>query len=218
MHPSSPNFSHAEFIKSCVEEKDFPDFYLKRNTFYPEVAIIGRSNSGKSSLINHLTQKKKLVYVSSTPGKTQLINFFNIDDQLLLVDLPGYGFAKVEQELKKTWGQTLSNYLENRPQLKLLILLLDIRRDISEDDRQMIYWADSQEKQILFVFSKTDKLTASAKKIAEEKLLNSLLNLPLQRAFFHLSYSIKENPCRLLLKNLIVTSLTPESKESHGPS
>lgn len=214
----SLNFSNAEFIKSCVEEKDFPSLYLQRDTFYPEVAIIGRSNSGKSSLINHLTQKKKLVYVSSTPGKTQLINFFNIDDKLLLVDLPGYGFAKVDKELKKTWGQTLSNYLENRPQLNLLILLLDIRRDLSEDDRQMIYWADSQNKKILFVFSKTDKLTNAAKKLAEDRLLQSLLNLPLQRSFLHLSYSIKDNPCRLLLKNLILSSLYSESEEIHGPA
>lgn len=209
-----PNFSNAQFIKSALEEKDFPSFYSKYDTPYPEIAIIGRSNSGKSSLINHLTQKKKLVYVSSTPGKTQLINFFNIDDKIILVDLPGYGFAKVDQELKKTWGKTLENYLEHRPQLSLLILLLDLRREISEDDRQMIYWADSQQKTILFVFSKNDKFTKAQREHAEKNLLNSLLKLPLQRSFLYLSYSIKENQCRLLLKNLILSSL--ESKGTHG--
>src|SRR3989339_1109134 len=131
-NPPSIVFSEAKFLKACLEEKEFPKLYIKRDTFYPEVAIIGRSNAGKSSLINHLTQKKDLVHVSSTPGKTQTINFFNINDQFLLIDLPGYGFAKIQKELKKTWGERLSLYLENRPQLKLLILILDLRRDLSD--------------------------------------------------------------------------------------
>lgn len=214
-----PDFSKATFIKSCLEEKDFPSFYLQRDIFYPEIAIIGRSNSGKSSLINHLTQKKNLVYTSSTPGKTQLINFFNIDDQLILVDLPGYGFAKVDHKLKKTWGQTLSNYLENRPQLRLLILLLDLRRDLSEDDKQMIRWAETQNKKILFVFSKQDKLTNTEKPLAEKKLLTELRNFCINKEpLLYLSYSIKENPCRLVLKNIILSSLHSKSKGSHGTS
>ena len=210
----NPNFANAQFIKSCVEEEDFPVLYSQRNTPYPEIAIIGRSNSGKSSLINHLAQKHKLVYVSSTPGKTQLINFFNIDDQLLLVDLPGYGFAKVSKQMKKTWGKTLSNYLENREQLSLLILLLDLRRDISEDDMQMISWAKSLGKKLLFVFSKHDKFTKTEKKKAEDRLLSSLSDLLKEKAPLHLSYSIKENQCRLLLKNLIASALS--SKGTYG--
>jgi GTP-binding protein len=210
----NPNFSNAVFIKSCLEEKDFPALYSQRHTQYPEIAIIGRSNSGKSSLINHLTQKHKLVYVSSTPGKTQLINFFNIDEKLLLVDLPGYGFAKVNKAMKKTWGRTLSNYLENRPQLSLLILMLDLRRDISDDDMQMISWAKSLGKQILFVFSKYDKFTKIDRKNAENRLLASLTDLLQEEPALYLSYSIKENQCRLLLKNLIISAL--DTKGNYG--
>lgn len=200
-------FSNATFIKSCLEEKEFPSLYIKRDTFYPEVAVIGRSNAGKSSLINHLTQKKNLVHVSSTPGKTQTINFFNINDQLLFVDLPGYGFAKIQKELKKSWALRLSSYLENRSQLKLLILILDIRRDLSEEDKQMIEWALFHKKKLLFVFSKSDKLTNSEKKLAEARLLKALQELLQAEAFSYLSYSIKENPCRLALKELIKNSL-----------
>lgn len=199
-------FSNATFLKSCLEEKEFPKLYAQRNTFYPEIAIIGRSNAGKSSLINHLTQKKDLVHVSSSPGKTQTINFFNIDDQFLLVDLPGYGFAKIQKELKKTWGERLSLYLENRPQLKVLILVLDLRRDLSDEDKQMIEWARFHEKNILFVFSKADKFTASQKKPAEKKLFESLKEF-LQTDFHSLSYSIKDNQCRLPLRDFITQSL-----------
>ena len=203
----NPNFGNATFIKSCLEEKDFPTLYASRNTPFPEIAMIGRSNSGKSSLINHLTQRKKLVFVSSTPGKTQLINFFNIDEQLLLVDLPGYGFAKVDKQMKKTWGTTLSHYLENRPQLSLLILLLDIRRDPSEEDIQMIQWAQSLGKELLFVFSKKDKLSKSDFKKREAALLASLTTCLGAPPSFYLPYSIKESSCRLLLKNVITTAL-----------
>lgn len=208
VHHNEIIFSSAEFLKSCLEEKEFPRLYIQRNTFYPEIAVIGRSNVGKSSLLNHLTQKKDLVHVSSTPGKTQTINFFNIDDKLLLVDLPGYGFAKIQKELKKTWGERLSLYLENRPQLKLLILILDLRRELSEEDKQMISWAQFHQKKILFIFSKTDKLTSSEKKIAEKKLVQSLKDFIQHDDFHHLSYSIKDNQCRLPLKDFIINCIS----------
>lgn len=208
-------FSSAVFIKSCAEESQFPVLFSQRNVFYPEIAIVGRSNAGKSSLINHLTQRKHLVYVSSTPGKTQLINFFNIDNHLLLVDLPGYGFAKVNKEMRKTWGQTLSNYLENRSQLKLLILVLDIRRELSLEDEQMIAWAQRLNKPLLFVFSKTDKLSSSEQKRAESHLLQSLSSLLPEEPFSYVPYSIKESSCRVLLKNLISAALQKESHGSH---
>ena len=207
IHADSAFFTRASFLRSCLEEKDFPKLYVKRDTFYPEVAIIGRSNSGKSSLINHLTQKKDLVHVSSTPGKTQTINFFNIDDKLLFVDLPGYGFAKIQKELKKTWGERLSLYLENRPQLQLLILILDLRRTLSEEDKQMIEWAQFHQKKLLFIFSKTDKLSKSEKKIAEKKLSESVKELVHGDNFHYLCYSIKDNQCRLPLKEFIINAI-----------
>jgi len=206
-NPPSIVFSEAKFLKACLEEKEFPKLYIRRDTFYPEVAIIGRSNAGKSSLINHLTQKKDLVHVSSTPGKTQTINFFNINDQFLLIDLPGYGFAKIQKELKKTWGERLSLYLENRPQLKLLILILDLRRDLSDEDKQMIKWARFHQKEILFVFSKSDKFTDSQKKQEEKRLSQSLKEFLNLDAFHYLSYSIKDNQCRLPLRDFITQSI-----------
>lgn len=205
--PNTIDFSQAEFIKSCLKQTEFPCLYKQRGVFYPEIAIVGRSNAGKSSLINHLTQKKDLVYVSSTPGKTQTINFFNIDHQLLLVDLPGYGFAKIQKELKKSWGQRLSEYLESRSQLRLLILILDLRRELSEEDRQMIEWAQFHRKKTLFIFSKTDKLSASERKKAEHALALSIQELVKEEDFSYLPYSIKDSQCRLPLRNFIIQSL-----------
>lgn len=201
------NFSNAEFIKSCAKEQDLPVLYLGKNP-YPEIAIIGRSNAGKSSLINHLTQRKNLVYVSSTPGKTQLINFFFIDNKLMLVDLPGYGFAKVDRELRKSWGEVLATYLEYRPQLKLLILVLDSRRDLSEEDIGMIAWAQSQQKQLLFIFSKTDKLNNSEKKQSEIRIINSLSEIVSNQPINYIPYSIKDNQCRIYLQNKISSLLS----------
>jgi GTP-binding protein len=202
-------FTRAKFIKSCLEEKDFPKIYIHRDTFCPEVAFIGRSNSGKSSLINHLTQKKDLVYISSKPGKTQTINFFTIDDELLLVDLPGYGFAKIQKELKKTWSERLTTYLENRPQLHLIILLLDLRRELSEDDKQMIEWARFHKKKLLFILSKSDKISQSSRKNTEIKLVESIKDFMKSDDFDYLTYSVKDNNCRLPLKDIIFNSIKP---------
>ena len=202
------NFQNTTFIKSCLEEKDFPEIYVQRHTFCPEIAFIGRSNSGKSSLINHLTQKKGLVHTSSRPGKTQTINFFTVDDNLVLVDLPGYGFASIQKTLKESWSKRLSSYLENRPQLKLLVLLLDLRRDLSDEDKQMIEWAHFHQKQLLFVFSKSDKIPKSSKKHREKILLSSIQDLTNSLDLNHLSYSIKDNQCRIPLKHIIFNAIS----------
>ncbi len=203
------SFTQAKFIKSCLEEKDFPRIYVQRNTFCPEVAFIGRSNSGKSSLITHLTQNKGLVHISSRPGKTQTINFFTVDDQLLLVDLPGYGFAKIQKKLKKTWSKRLSTYLENRPQLHLIVLLLDLRRDLSDNDKLMIEWSRFHKKKILFIFSKRDKISPSSRKHTENKLAESIKNFMQSDEINYLAYSIKDNQSRLPLKNFISNSTKP---------
>jgi GTP-binding protein len=127
----------AEFIKSAAEPSHYPDVAL------PEIAFAGRSNVGKSSLINTLTSKKNLARTSSTPGCTQLINFFAINDQLSFVDLPGYGFAKVPEAVRKNWKPMIEKYLTERKNLRLVILIVDIRRDpsaeeISFSDRYLI--------------------------------------------------------------------------------
>ena len=119
----------SEFITSAVK----PDQYPTDNRL--EIAFVGRSNVGKSSLINSLTNRRKLVKVSRTPGKTRLVNFFLINNDFYFVDLPGYGYAKVSRVEKETWGKFIETYLVNRSQLKRIILLVDCRHKPTEDDK-----------------------------------------------------------------------------------
>lgn len=151
-------FRNAQFIKSAVFPKDYPVLRNAGGKELPEIAVAGRSNVGKSSLINHLFQNKSLAKTSSTPGKTQLINFFTVDDQLAFVDLPGYGYAKVPFEMKKSWGEMIQNYLEKREHLKLLLFLFDIRRTPNEEDLQLMEWIAYQQKGVILVLTKVDKV------------------------------------------------------------
>jgi GTP-binding protein len=123
-----------------------------------EVAFAGRSNAGKSSAINALTGNSKLARTSRTPGRTQLINFFSVADQVRLVDLPGYGFAKVPLKVKEEWNKQLERYLQLRQSLKGLILLMDIRHPLKDYDRQMIEWAVKSEMPVHILLTKSDKL------------------------------------------------------------
>jgi len=143
----------ADFIKSAVKPKDYPPAEL------PEVAFVGRSNVGKSSLINVLANRKALVRTSNTPGRTQLINFFNINEVLTLVDLPGYGYAKAPPDVKKQWGPMIENYLAKRDSLKTVVLILDIRRIPSDGDMQMLNWLNNYGIPPLIVLTKCDKLS-----------------------------------------------------------
>lgn len=143
----------AVFIKSAARPKDYPPPAL------PEVAFVGRSNVGKSSLINVLAGRKGLVRTSSTPGRTQLINFFDINSALTLVDLPGYGYAKAPPELRKQWGPMMEAYLSGRESLKAVVLILDIRRTPSDGDLQMLKWLDSYQVAPILVVTKCDKLS-----------------------------------------------------------
>lgn len=143
----------AEFIKSAKTPPQYPA------PSFPEVAFAGRSNVGKSTLINVLTNRKKLAATSATPGKTRLINFFLLNGGLGLVDLPGYGFAKVPLETRKEWGPMVEAYLRNRPNLKLVILLIDSRRTPSDGDLQLIDWLKAFGNDFLIVVTKADKLS-----------------------------------------------------------
>jgi GTP-binding protein len=143
----------AEFIKSAVKPKDYPPEDL------PEVAFVGRSNVGKSSLINVLANRKALVRTSSTPGRTQLINFFNINAILTLVDLPGYGYAKAPPELRKQWGPMIETYLARRGNLRAVVLILDIRRIPSDGDLRMLGWLATYGIPPIVVLTKCDKLS-----------------------------------------------------------
>ncbi len=124
----------TEFIKSAAKPAHYPP------ADFPEIAFAGRSNVGKSSLINVLVNRKSLVRTSSTPGRTQLINFFDVNGQFTLVDLPGYGYAKVPLAVKKEWGPMMERYLSSRPSLRGVVLIFDIRRTPVAEDRQMLDW------------------------------------------------------------------------------
>lgn len=142
----------AEFVKSATAPEHYPP------PDRPEVAFGGRSNVGKSSLINTLLNRRKLVKVSGRPGHTQLINFFNVNDELYAVDLPGYGFAKVPEDVKAKWGPMIEDYLAHRPNLRALVVIMDLRRGPRNEDIQLIEAAPHFGIQPILVFTKADKL------------------------------------------------------------
>jgi GTP-binding protein len=158
----------AEFVKSAVWPPQYPEAVL------PEIAFVGRSNVGKSSLINTLVARKNLAKTSNTPGRTQLINFFTINEKLSFVDLPGYGFAKVSQSVKKDWGDMIEAYLKERQNLALVIFILDIRRNPSVDDLALRDWLESYRLPYLYILTKVDKLSnnqaASQRRAIEKEL------------------------------------------------
>lgn len=143
----------SEFITSAVKPEQYPD------DDRIEIAFVGRSNAGKSSLINTLTNRRKLVKVSGTPGKTRLVNFFLINNEFYFVDLPGYGYAKVSKTEKQKWGQVIETYLVNRRQLKKIILLVDCRHKPTEDDKIMYNFIKHYGYDCTVVATKSDKLT-----------------------------------------------------------
>ncbi len=128
----------------------------------PAIAVAGRSNVGKSTLINCITEGKKIAKVSQTPGKTQALNFFLADDRFYLVDLPGYGFAKVPIKVRKSWGVLVEGYLSNDQNLRGLVLLIDCRRKLQPDDITLLEWVVNREIPFLIVLTKADKLSHSA--------------------------------------------------------
>jgi len=143
----------AEYIKSAYYFKDCPSLN------FPEIAFIGKSNVGKSSLINTLVERKTLVKTSKTPGKTKTINFFMVEDYLIFVDLPGYGYASISKKERKNFDRMIETYLEQRKQLACIFLLLDIRREPDKNDMQIYNWVVSRGIKHILVFTKTDKLS-----------------------------------------------------------
>ena len=130
---------------------------------YPEIAFAGKSNVGKSSLINALMNRKSYARISATPGKTQTINFYNINDEMYLVDLPGYGYAKVSEQEKIKWGQLIERYLHGSRQLKAVFLLIDIRHEPSANDKMMYDWIVEQGFHPIIIATKLDKIKRSQK-------------------------------------------------------
>ncbi len=145
--------SNATFLTSAAEIHQLPSDIGR------EVAFAGRSNAGKSTAINCLTQHKQLARASKTPGRTQLINFFTLDETHRLVDLPGYGFAKVPKQIKERWQTTMTQYLESRQSLSGLVLLMDIRHPLKPEDMTLLNWAQSSHLNTLILLTKADKLS-----------------------------------------------------------
>ncbi|MBT8358591.1 MAG: ribosome biogenesis GTP-binding protein YihA/YsxC [Deltaproteobacteria bacterium] len=158
----------AEFVTSAVKPSQYPLAVL------PEVAFAGRSNVGKSSLINTLLNRKRLVKTSSTPGRTQLINFFNINEAFFFVDIPGYGYARVPMAVKKKWGPMIETYITTRKTLKGVVLILDIRRIPGPEEMNMIDWLRHHDIPSVSVLTKSDKLSRSKQQKQLIKITNTL--------------------------------------------
>jgi GTP-binding protein len=182
-------FRKAKFIKTAIFPKDYPNLKIPSGDSMPEIAVAGRSNVGKSSLLNHLFQCKGLVKTSSSPGKTQALNFFTVDEALSFVDLPGYGFAKVPQKVRKEWGPMIQTYLESRSSLKLILFLLDIRRIPNEEDQQLLEWIAHHELATILIITKVDKVNQSDRVANVRAILETFDAENLH----HVEYSVLKN-------------------------
>jgi len=154
----------ADFFGSGVKKEQFP---TDNN---PEIVFIGKSNVGKSTLINKLLNRKGLAKTSSAPGKTRTVNFFKINESFYFVDLPGYGFAKVSKKERSEWKGIIEGYITDREPLKCILLLLDVRRDVTDKEKELFDWIKSFNIPYVTVFTKTDKLS-------KNKLNNALFKL-----------------------------------------
>ena len=193
----------AEFLTGAVSCKQYPD------SVCPELAFVGRSNVGKSSLINSLLNKKKLVKISQTPGKTQEINFFKINNDFIFVDLPGYGFAKVPQSVQKRWKKMIEDYLLRRKTLLVVIFIIDLRRNPSPLDLDLQRWLEACEVEYLLVGTKVDKLSQSEAKKQVSKLNVAYFNKGKDKL---LAYSSKSSRGRKELWSKITTRIEANRK------
>ena len=171
----NPNpLAAARFTLSCASLTQLPTAET------PEVAFAGRSNAGKSSALNALTNQSHLARVSKTPGRTQLINCFDVGDRGRLIDLPGYGYAKVPEAIRRSWGELVGGYLDARENLRGLIVLMDIRHPLTDLDVQLLDWARHRERACHVLLTKADKLGFGAAKSTLQKVNNELKKLPMQ--------------------------------------
>lgn len=202
------SFKNPKFIKTAIEVKDYPVLRDPSGKLLPEVAVVGRSNVGKSSLLNHLFHVKDLVRTSSTPGKTQAINFFTLNNQLAFVDLPGYGFAQVPFQVRKEWGPMIQRYLQSRTTVKVVLLLIDIRRIPDEDDRMLVEWMAFHQKAMIVVMTKIDKVNQQERHANTQKILAALNAENVH--FIH--YSVNKN----IGRNQLIAMLTDAIKNENA--
>lgn len=199
-------FQNAKFITTAVHSKDYPTLKTSSGKLMPEIAVAGRSNVGKSSLLNHLFHTKNLVKTSSTPGKTQAINFFTVDGEMAFADLPGYGYAEVPVSVRKQWGPMVQEYLQKREELDLILFLLDIRRTPNDEDLQFLEWVAHYNKAAILVLTKVDKVTQNEKSSNTQKIL-SAFNMD---NLHHVHYSVVKNQGHRELIKLICDGDTAE--------
>ena len=202
----SLNYRKATFYKSAAKLSQCPDNSGR------EVAFAGRSNAGKSSALNTLTGSNKLARTSKTPGRTQLINFFDIEEDLYLVDLPGYGYAKVPEAMKKEWQHHMSDYLERREALVGLVLLMDVRHPMREFDQMMLNWSVSANLPLHILMTKSDKLKQGVARQTMYKLKKDLVRYP--QVTVQLFSSLKKTGVDELAAKLDEWLLEPEFDES----
>lgn len=167
------NFNNVSFVKSTPSVKERPQDLL------PEVLIVGKSNVGKSSLINTLCQRKSLAYTSSKPGHTRLLNYYNIDNKFFLVDAPGYGYAKGGVDLDRLFGTMMDEYFTDNPYLKLVLLLIDSRREFGENDTEILNYLIEAKIPYFVVITKTDKINQKGRSELNKRLkeMNVLENV-----------------------------------------
>ncbi len=158
----------AEFVTSATNPAQYPPVK------FPEMAFAGRSNVGKSSLINTLVNRKRLVKTSSTPGRTQLINFFDINNLITFVDLPGYGYAKVPTAVRKKWGPMIETYLSGRDTLLGVVVILDIRRTPRQEEQNLIAWLEHYSIARIMVLTKADKISKTKREKQRAAVANAL--------------------------------------------
>ena len=186
------NFLNATFIKSCPNRDERPQVQK------PEVLIVGRSNVGKSSLINALTQRKRLAFTSSKPGHTRLLNYYDIDGRFYLVDAPGYGYAKGGIDLDKLFAEMMDSYFSNNKDLKLVLILLDARRELNNDDIEIIDYVKENNIPLAVVITKCDKVNQK-----ERSALNKhLKEMELTNEQVYFTSALKVNTLDLLKKGI----------------
>lgn len=172
------NFTEVAFQDSVYNLKKLPE------QLFPEIAFAGRSNVGKSSLINKLVNRKNLVKTSAKPGKTESLNFFKVEGGMYLVDLPGYGFARKDQKTRTAWQELISGYILSRTALACVVVIIDLRHELKQLDREMIGWLADNGQQHLIVYTKADKLSNN-EQAKQAAALDAALNIrPAERLLF----------------------------------
>ena len=186
------NFNNVTFVKSAPTRKEKPQVTKS------EVLIVGKSNVGKSSLINALCNKKKMAFTSSKPGHTRLLNYYDIDNQFYLVDAPGYGYAKGGLDLDRLFAQMMESYFDNNKELKLVLILLDARRELSEDDQEIINFVKESNVSYFIVVTKYDKVNQKEKAALNKHLVSEGFNK--EQVFF--TSSLNNDGLNLLKKGI----------------